>query len=67
MLVPDLATDLGTANDDFTEWTFTIRDDATWEDGKPVTPEEVSFSPITSDSDRKVSPGQTGFSHRPWA
>jgi peptide/nickel transport system substrate-binding protein len=38
VLVPDLATDLGTPNEDFTEWKFTIRDDATWEDGKPVTP-----------------------------
>ncbi|MDT0188592.1 ABC transporter substrate-binding protein, partial [Microbacterium sp. ARD31] len=43
VLVPDLATDLGTPNEDFTEWTFTIRDDATWEDGKPVTAEEVAF------------------------
>ncbi|WP_415839228.1 ABC transporter substrate-binding protein [Nocardioides zeicaulis] len=43
VLVPDLATDLGRHNDDFTEWTFTIRDDATWEDGSPVTPEEVAF------------------------
>ncbi len=34
-LVPDLATDLGTPNEDFTEWTFTIRDDATWENGEP--------------------------------
>jgi peptide/nickel transport system substrate-binding protein len=43
VLVPDLATDLGRPNDDFTEWTFTIRDDATWEDGAPVTAEEVAF------------------------
>lgn len=43
VLVPDLATDLGRPNDDFTEWTFTIRDDATWEDGSPVTAEEVAF------------------------
>jgi peptide/nickel transport system substrate-binding protein len=43
ILVPDLATDLGTPNDDFTEWTFTIRDDATWENGNPVTAEEVAF------------------------
>ena len=43
VLVPDLATDLGTPNEDFTEWTFTIRDDATWEDGKPVTAEEVAW------------------------
>ena len=43
VLVPDLATDLGTPNEDFTEWTFTIRDDATWENGQPVTAEEVAF------------------------
>ena len=43
VLVPDLATDLGSHNDDFTEWTFTIRDDATWENGQPVTAEEVAF------------------------
>ena len=42
-LVPDLATDLGTPNEDFTEWTFTIRDDATWENGEPVTAEEVAW------------------------
>ena len=43
VLVPDLATDLGHPNDDFTEWTFTIRDDATWEDGSPVTADEIAW------------------------
>ena len=43
VLVPDLATDLGHPNDDFTEWTFTIRDDAKWEDGSPVTAEEIAW------------------------
>lgn len=43
ILVPDLATDLGTPNEDFTEWTFTIKDDVTWETGDPVTAEEVAF------------------------
>ena len=52
VLVPDLATDLGEHNADFTEWTFTIRDDATWEDGRPVTAEEVAFGICRSlDSD----------------
>ena len=41
-LVPDLATDLGTPNDDFTEWTFTLRDGVKWEDGSPVTPQDVA-------------------------
>ncbi len=52
VLVPDLAVDLGQHNADFTEWTFTIRDDATWEDGRPVTAEEVAFGICRSlDSD----------------
>ena len=42
-LTPDLATDLGTPNADSTEWTFTLRDDATWEDGAPVTCEDVKY------------------------
>ena len=43
VLVPDLATDLGTPNADFTQWRFTIREGATWENGEPVTPEQVAF------------------------
>ncbi|MCH1867388.1 ABC transporter substrate-binding protein [Nocardioides sp. CFH 31398] len=43
VLVPDLATDLGTPNDDFTEWTFTIKDGIRWENGDPVTAEDVAF------------------------
>lgn len=42
-LVPDLATDLGTPNDDFTEWRFTLKDGIKWETGDPVTAEEVVF------------------------
>jgi peptide/nickel transport system substrate-binding protein len=44
ILVPDLATDLGTHNDDYTKWTFTIRDGVKWgENGEPVTAEDVAF------------------------
>jgi peptide/nickel transport system substrate-binding protein len=42
-LVPDLATDLGTPNSDYTEWKFTLKDGIKWENGDPVTPEEVKF------------------------
>ncbi|WP_344778060.1 ABC transporter substrate-binding protein [Nocardioides panacisoli] len=42
-LVPDLATDLGTPNSDFTEWKFTLKDGIKWENGDPVTAEEVKF------------------------
>ena len=59
VLVPDLATDLGTPNEDFTEWTFTIRDDATWEDGQPVTAEEVAFG-ICRSLDSEAFPSGAG-------
>ena len=59
ILVPDLATDLGTANEDYTEWTFTIRDDATWEDGKPVTAEEVAWG-IQRSLDAETFPAGPG-------
>jgi peptide/nickel transport system substrate-binding protein len=43
VLVPDLATDLGTPNDDYTQWTFTIKDGVKWEDGSPITAEQVAW------------------------
>ena len=42
-LVPDLATDTGTPNADATQWKFTLRDGPTWEDGSPVTCEDVKY------------------------
>jgi len=53
ILVPDLATDLGTPNKDFTEWKFTIRDGVKWENGQPVTADDVAFGIIRS-MDQKV-------------
>jgi len=44
VLVPDLATDLGTPNDNYTQWKFTIRDGVKWgENGEPVTAKDVAF------------------------
>ncbi|MFW6056980.1 MAG: ABC transporter substrate-binding protein [Chloroflexota bacterium] len=40
---PWLASDWS-ISDDSTEFTFTIRDDAEWHDGEPVTAEDVAFS-----------------------
>jgi peptide/nickel transport system substrate-binding protein len=60
ILVPDLATDLGTPNDDYTEWTFTLRDGIKWEDGSPVTPEEVMFG-ICRSMDAKTFPNGPGL------
>jgi peptide/nickel transport system substrate-binding protein len=43
VLVPDIATDTGRPNADFTEWSFTIRDGVRFEDGTEVTAEDVAF------------------------
>ena len=42
-LVPDMATDTGTANADATQWTFTLRDGLTWQDGSPVKCEDIKY------------------------
>jgi peptide/nickel transport system substrate-binding protein len=43
VLVPDLATDLGHPNSTYTKWQFTIRDGVKWEDGSPVTAQDVAW------------------------
>jgi peptide/nickel transport system substrate-binding protein len=43
VLVPDLATDLGRHNDDFTRWTFTVRPGVRWENGDLVTARQVAW------------------------
>uniref|UniRef100_UPI002B267AB6 ABC transporter substrate-binding protein n=1 Tax=Nocardioides sp. TaxID=35761 RepID=UPI002B267AB6 len=62
VLVPDLATDLGRPNDDFTEWTFTLKEGITFEDGTPVEPEDFIFSAARS-MDREAFPEGPGFSN----
>lgn len=42
-IVPDLATDTGTPNEDATVWTFTLKDDIFFEDGTPITSADVKF------------------------
>ncbi len=41
--VPDLATDTGQSNEDATEWQFTVKDGPVWQDGKPVTCEDLKY------------------------
>jgi peptide/nickel transport system substrate-binding protein len=41
--VPGLATDWSVSDDGLT-WTFTIRDDATWSDGEPLTASDIAFT-----------------------
>ncbi|HSE72840.1 MAG TPA: ABC transporter substrate-binding protein [Nocardioidaceae bacterium] len=62
VLVPDLATDLGTPNDDFTEWEFTIREGIKWEDGTEVTADDVAYG-IMRSFDRQTFPEGPAFSN----
>lgn len=62
VLIPDLATDLGTPNDDFTEWTFTIREGVKYENGQEVTPEDIAYG-IKRSFDRETFPEGAGYSN----
>src|SRR3712207_2400083 len=62
-LVPDLATDLGTPHDDYTEWKFTIRDGVKYENGDPVTAEDIGFA-IDRSFDRTTFPTGAAYSNQ---
>ncbi|GAA2593780.1 MULTISPECIES: ABC transporter substrate-binding protein [Streptomyces] len=40
---PDLATDVAKVSADGKTYTYTLRDDVTWEDGKPITSKDVKY------------------------
>ena len=42
-LAPDLATDMGTHNSDYTQWSFTLKSGLKWSDGSPITPADVQW------------------------
>jgi peptide/nickel transport system substrate-binding protein len=42
-LVPDLATDTGRASDNNKTWTFTLKQGPKWQDGSPVTCEDIKY------------------------
>ncbi len=42
-LIPDLATDTGTMSDSGKTWRFTLKGDAKWQDGKPVSCDDVKY------------------------
>ena len=42
-IMPDMATDLGTASEDLMTWSFTLRDGVTWEDGSEVTCGDIAY------------------------
>ena len=62
VLIPDLATKLPEPNDDFTEWTVELREGVKWENGDPVTPEEVAYG-IKRSFDRASFPEGAAYSN----
>ncbi len=42
-LVPDMATDTGTANADATSWSFTLRDGVSFQDGTPIGCSDIKY------------------------
>jgi peptide/nickel transport system substrate-binding protein len=42
-LAPDLATNMGTHNADYTQWTYTLKPGVKWENGKPITAMDVKY------------------------
>jgi peptide/nickel transport system substrate-binding protein len=63
VLVPDIATDTGRSNADFTEWTFTIRDGVRYESGNEVTADDVAYG-IKRSFDRTTFDQGPDYSNR---
>jgi peptide/nickel transport system substrate-binding protein len=63
VLVPDVATDTGRSNADFTEWTFTIRDGVRYESGNEVTADDVAYG-IKRSFDRTTFDQGPNYSNR---
>jgi peptide/nickel transport system substrate-binding protein len=42
-IVPDLASSLGTPSDDYTTWTFRLRNDIYFQNGQPITSQDLKF------------------------
>lgn len=59
-LVPDLAVDLGEHNEDYTEWSFEIREGIKYEDGTDVTMEDIKFG-LERTMDLQTFPESPGF------
>jgi peptide/nickel transport system substrate-binding protein len=59
ILAPDMATDLGTPNEDNTEWTFTLRDGLKYEDGTDVKAEDVAYAISRSFAIEELPDGPT--------
>src|SRR5665811_943045 len=58
-LAPDLATDTGKVTAGGRTWSFTLRNDATWQDGKPVTCADVKYGVSRSYATTQITGGLT--------
>ena len=58
-LVPDLATDLGTASDGGRTWSFTLRDGVTFQTGDPITCEDIRYGVSRTFANNIISEGPT--------
>jgi len=58
-VVGDLATDAGTPNKDLTAWSFTLREGIAWEDGSPVTCEDVRYGISRTFASTVITGGST--------
>jgi peptide/nickel transport system substrate-binding protein len=63
VLVPDIATDLGKPNADFTQWTYTVRDGVRFEDGSKVGADDVAYG-IKRSFDRTAFSGGPEYSNQ---
>jgi peptide/nickel transport system substrate-binding protein len=61
VLIPDLASSW-TSNKDYTKWTFTIRTGIKYENGDPVTPEDIKYG-IERSFDRDTFPTGADYSN----
>jgi len=62
VLIPDLATDLGQHNANYTKWSFTLRDGIKYENGQDVTPEDIVYG-IERSFDRATFPEGAAYSN----
>ena len=58
-LAPDLATDTGKVAAGGSEWSFTLRSGATWQDGQPVTCADVKYGVSRTFATTQITGGST--------
>jgi peptide/nickel transport system substrate-binding protein len=58
-LAPDLATDTGKVSAGGLSWSFTLRNDVTWQDGKPVTCADVKYGISRTYATTQITGGLT--------